>query len=312
MSISTQKMINDEAENFEKIITFKSGQLAIVDASVIKSLKDAHMDVDPVYVPLKTSVDSPSFKIVARYDDATLRKLIIVPAAANEAEPDITTPDDRQDDLSENAVEQLRGHGGDAPARKVAQLTNPKAKRQNRNRLASATNRPPVDPVKKMENKLGQIGSSTGDPDPDVGPEPQRRKVKRAESERRNPFIESVCLFLKEFKEGNLTEEQIRKLPHRLHILETLKRMKARCFGGWKLDENHLVNEDNYTADPSSWELRNGFIVHKGGKRYDFDLIYEAINRLEDVTEECVNPIVIDSEEAKLFDELILRRLNLE
>ena len=307
MPISTQKTIN-EPEDFERIVSFESGQLAIVDSSIIKALKDTHMDVNPVYVPLKTNIEGQSFKIIARYNDASLRKLIIIPAATNEAPSDVTTPG-----LSENSTDQLRGHGGDAPARKIAQLTNPKAKRQRRNRLASATNRPSVDPVKKMENKLGQIGSSTGDPDPGFGPEPQRRKVKQAESKRRNPFIESVCLFLKKVKEDNLTEAEVRELPHRPHVLETLKRMKARCFGGWKFDGDSLVNEDGYTVNPDSWGLlEGGFIIHKGGKSYDFDLIYEATRRLEEVTEECVNPIVIDSDEAKLFEELILRRLNLE
>lgn len=311
-------MIKNELEDFEKVVTFSGDEIAIVNADIIKALKRTPIAKGIVYVPLKSSVEDPSFKIVARYDDATLRKLVIVPAAAGEAEVDPTTPPDKRDDLSEDSANQRRGHGGDGPARQMAQVLNPKASRQNRNRLNSKGNRPLIDPSKKIQSRVGQMGAGTGDPNPDAGAEPERRKVKQAESRRRNPnvpkqhspYVETFCRFLSDVKEGLI--QDIENIRGKENILETLKHMRARCFGGWKLQGDKLVNESGHTADPNSWELHDGFVNHKGGKRYDFDLIYEAIKLLEDVTVESTAPVNINSEDVKLFEELILRKLNLE
>jgi len=318
MPASTQKTINNEDENFEKIITFEGNEIAIVDAAVVKSLKHTPLAKGAVYIPLKTSLENPSFKLLVKYDDATLRKLVMIPAASDEAEPDPSVP---ENDISEDAVEQLRGNGGDKLARKVAKFGNLKGKGHG-NRLASRNNRPPVDPSKKMQSKLGQMGAKTGDPDPGVGPEPERRKVKQAESRRRspaesksNPWIESVCQFLVKVKNGEMTPEGTRDMPHKNSVLLTLKEMEARCFGGWKMGGERLVkltgNGSKYFADPKSWDLHEGFLSHKGGKHYDFDLIYEAIECLRDKTKH-VEPDIINSDVNKLFEELILRRLNLE
>jgi hypothetical protein len=164
-----------------------------------------------------------------------------------------------------------------------------------------------------MENKIGQIGSKTGDSDPGVGSNPQARKVQQSQSLRRNPHVESVCKFLSKVKGTTISEEEVLQLANKAQILDILRYMKGRCFGGWKRGDDCFINENLQTADLESWDLVNGFLKHKEGKSYDFDLIYDAIRMLESVTPEPVlensDP---DPEEVRLFKELIFRRLDIE
>ena len=100
-----------EVEDFEKTVSFHSGQFAIIDAEIVKSLKDKiNLSEKAVFVATKQSrgVASP-FKITVEYDDATLRRLTIEPAAANEG------PDHEQ---MEEGI-QINGKGGDPVERAV-------------------------------------------------------------------------------------------------------------------------------------------------------------------------------------------------
>ena len=75
-----------EVEDFEKTISFESGQFAIVDAEVVKGLKGKiPLAEKAVFIPTKQSRDTEfPFKITAVYDDASLRRLVIEPAPADE------------------------------------------------------------------------------------------------------------------------------------------------------------------------------------------------------------------------------------
>jgi hypothetical protein len=104
-----------ETEDFEKTITFESGQFAILDAEVAKSLKDKVPLSDmTVFVATKQSRDNPSpFKITAEYDDATLRRLVIEPAVPGEEHND-------HHQVEEGV--QILGHEGDAVKKKKSRV----------------------------------------------------------------------------------------------------------------------------------------------------------------------------------------------
>lgn len=142
---------NYEVEDFDKTITFESGQFAIVDAEVLKALKDqVPLAEKAVFVATKHSRDnSAPFKIVARYDDATLRKLVIAPASADEPEssehpgPVEESYESRRVQTRKGSGVQKQGKGGDVVQRKttkgkVAGARPKPAKRSERNKKGSA------------------------------------------------------------------------------------------------------------------------------------------------------------------------------
>jgi hypothetical protein len=80
----TNPMKNEiEVENFEKEITFESGQFAIIDADVAKALKDKiPMAEKAIFVPTKSARGQEiTFSVRAEYDDARLKRLIIEPTS---------------------------------------------------------------------------------------------------------------------------------------------------------------------------------------------------------------------------------------
>ena len=102
---------HSEPENFTKTISFESGEFAILDAEVAKSLKDkVSLSSHAVFVATKQSRENGAhFKITAEYDDATLRRLVIEPAMEGEME--------NHHQMEEGI--QLHGHGGDPVERKL-------------------------------------------------------------------------------------------------------------------------------------------------------------------------------------------------
>ena len=84
----TKNPHHHEAEDFDKTVSFESGQFAIVDAEVIKSLKDKiPLAENAVFVATKQSREGASpFRISAEYDDATLPRLVIEPAGGSSEE----------------------------------------------------------------------------------------------------------------------------------------------------------------------------------------------------------------------------------
>jgi hypothetical protein len=76
----------EEPEDFEKIVKFKSSEFAIVDAEVIKAVKHADIPgIDKaIYVSTKVSPDMDvAFRVVGKYNDASLVKLVVEPAEAD-------------------------------------------------------------------------------------------------------------------------------------------------------------------------------------------------------------------------------------
>ena len=102
-----------EIEDFVKTISFESGEFAILDADAAKSLKDKiSMSDSAVFVATKQSRDNGTpFKITAEYNDATLVRVVIEPAAEGEM--------GNHDHQMEEGI-QILGHEGDPEKRNKA------------------------------------------------------------------------------------------------------------------------------------------------------------------------------------------------
>lgn len=199
-----------EPEDFQKKTSFKSGEFAIVDAEIVKSLKDDVSLDNVIFVPTKQSVENPSdFKIVAEYDDATLRRLVIEPAFSDDPETEV--------DLAEA---QLAGHGGDTVQQTIGRINRiggdrPKsANRSERNKRYSAKGDPKVNMSgrDRIQARIDQKVSLDG---------AQRDNYGRPQAEKSEVEVECLDLLAKA-KEDLLTEEYLNSLKHGREIRSVL------------------------------------------------------------------------------------------
>lgn len=235
---------NHEAEDFKKKITFESGQFAIIDADVAKSLKDQKPLEDKIiFVPIKQSSDmTVELEVVAKYDDASLKKVTITPTASFDQSHEKAPMDESV---------QLTGHGGDPVERKVSKIdrtageSRPKtAHRSERNKRYSAGGDPKIKLTKGRLDAEDRIKQA-------VGIDGARRSNYGQPKHKINndPNVESECIeFIQHIKDHMLTEKYLDSINHLSEIKEGL-----------------VI-------------IRNNFMVE--GKA--FDLVYDAINTISD------------------------------
>lgn len=203
MKTDPNENTHEEIEDFEKTISFESGQFAILDADVAKSLKDkVPLSDNAVFVATKQSRNSEAlFKITAEYDDATLRRLVIEPASAVES--------DSASQMEEGI--QILGHEENPVKKKQSAInrvggeSRPNtAKRSERNKRYSATGDPKTKLTKgksSVEQRVEQAVSIDGARRDNYG----------------QPFhnIEKECVdLLLKAKEGLLSEDYLNTLQH--------------------------------------------------------------------------------------------------
>jgi hypothetical protein len=254
---------NHEAEDFSETITFKTDEIAIVDAEVVRSLKDKIPLADKViFVPTKQSKDvDVTFKIVAEYNDASIKRLVMEPASAGEETCDHGDP-------VEEGVQPL-GKGGDpverktAKHRRVAGGARPKtAHRDKRNERYSKSGDP--------GSNLTDNGKSSVEQRVD-----QRMQVKGAERENfgqprhktRPTKVEVECMeFIERVKTNTISEEYLGSMGHIYEIRTALAdiRDNARVKGkSFDLVYESINILDNYQRDKAKYWIEN--IVMKGG-----------------------------------------------
>lgn len=234
-------MKTEEIENFDKTIKFESGHFAIVDADVIKALKDKiPLDEKAIFVSTKQSKDGASlFRVVAEYDDASLRKLVVEPSAVPEASD--TEQEQVEESFEGRSIEtrqgsgvQKQGNGGDVAQRKlsqkrrVADSTRPKSgERSERNKRYSAKGDQKPKLTKgpsSVEQRVKQAVSHQGAELANFG----QPKVRKEEKE----FLD----LLQRAKNGSLSEEYLNSLENLREIRALLAdvrdnaRVKGRAF----------------------------------------------------------------------------------
>ena len=207
----TKNLDHHEAEDFDKTVSFESGQFAIVDAEVIKSLKDKiPLAENAVFVATKQSREGATpFRISAEYDDATLRRLIIEPAVGNSEE---------HTQHVEEGI-QILGHESDPVKKKTSRISRiggksrPKsAERSERNKRYSAKGdqKPKLTKGKSpVEQRIQQKVAIDGARRDNYGQ--PRTKVE----------VECMDLLVKA-KEGLLSEDYLNNLEHLIEIRQVL------------------------------------------------------------------------------------------
>lgn len=200
-----------EVEDFEKTISFESGQFAIVDAEVVKSMKDKMpLAEQAIFVATKQSRENGApFKVVAHYDDATLRELKIVPAS------DVEASEEQQ---MEEGI-QILGHEENPVKKKVSRI----------NRIGGDSR-----PKTADRSERNKRYSKHGDPKTKLtkGKSPVEKRVEQAASidgARRDNYgqprnkVEKECMeLLLKAKEGFLNEEYLNSLENLREIRQVL------------------------------------------------------------------------------------------
>jgi len=221
MAMMTDLHIEDE--DFEKEITFDSGEFAIVDAELVKSLKDKVPLADKaVFVPTKQSRGQPiTFKVRAEYDDARLKHLVIEP----------TMTDNRQS-VEEAALPGINHEGG--RVEKIVSKLNRKAAgpvpktgdRAFRNKGDSATGNP-KDKLSKggsVEKRVGNKMALDGGRRNNYGQPLAKSKPEKPEKTK----IEIECFqLLDHIKNKTLNESFVSDMEHKDAIRTTLLEMRT-------------------------------------------------------------------------------------
>ena len=259
---------NYEVEDFDKTVTFESGQFAIVDAEVVKGLKDKVPLADKaIFVATKQSRDNVApFKVEARYDDAVLRELVITPAAANEAddsEPMGESFEGRNLETRQGSGVQKQGKGGNAAERKIKQKnriavgSRPKSgERSERNKRYSAKGDQKTKLTKgksSVEQRIDQKLSHNGAELDNFG----------------QPRVASECLeLLSHIKNDTLTEGflnslgDIKLLRGLLADVRDNGRVKGKSFD--LVYEAVEVLDKHWREDAQSWVKNIEELIEKG------------------------------------------------
>lgn len=246
-----------EVENFTKTIKFDSGQFAIVDAEIVKSLKDKFpLNKIAIFVPTKQSrEDQHPFTVTAIYNDATLQELKITPASEL---------DNHDEHVSEGV--QILGHEDDPVKKKLSKIsriasdTKPKSgHRKNRNKRYSKSGDPlvNVNPNKltyKMAQKLGIDGAKRKD----YG----QKKVKEStEFDNKDEAIMSECIaILNKVKENDASSDYLDSLHNTYKIRSILADIRDNCYvtgESFDLVYNTVRRLDEYHSEKSKEWISN-------------------------------------------------------
>lgn len=218
-----------EVEDFQKEITFESGQFAIVDAEVAKALKDkVPLAEKAVFVATKQARGQEiTFSVKAEYDDARLKRLVIEPTTTGEVQVI-----DGPESVEEAALPGINHEGG--RVEKVISKINRKAggpapktgDRAYRNKGDSAMGNPLSKLTtggsveKRVEKKMALDGgrrNNYGQP---------RSKKKRKSP--KHTQVETECFeLLDHVKNKTLNESFIQNMQHCEIIHKTLADMRT-------------------------------------------------------------------------------------
>lgn len=159
-----------------------------------------------------------------------------------------------------------------------------------------------ADPVVKMDRKLTNLTArKTGEREMQRPREKaERAKAGKAQAAMAAPQMptesKAIMDFLKDISIARvIREESIAALPNKHLAKNVLDKLFGLSLGGWEAKNGKLFNEaKNQFADPSKWNIKDGLLFTKDGKKpdIDFDMVYEARSRLQ---------AILDQDNAKEF-----------
>lgn len=252
-----------EAEDFEKIVKFKTSEFAIVDAEVIKALKNKDLPLidKAIYVATKVSPDMDvSWRIAGKYDDASLRRLIIEPAAANEIPDDVEPinqnldearldPNKGEGDPAAKVVRKIEGSlSGEMPGVSSRKYRNKgdSAKGNNKTKLTSGASSIVARVAQKgsigaKDERAGMKGAKKGERI-SQNKSPSRLgtlapSTLAASYERSN---DPISEFLRKVKNNEVTENYLNLLDNKEEMREALVKLRSM----WIADEVGQIDSD--------------------------------------------------------------------
>ena len=252
-----------EVENFEKEITFESGQFAIIDADIAKALKDkVPMAEKAIFVPTKSARGQEiTFSVRAEYDDASLKRLIIEPSTGGQV---INGPES----VEEAALPGINHEGGRVEKkiskihRKAAGPVPKTGDRAYRNKGDSATGNPLSKLTtggsveKRVEEKMALKGArrnNYGQP--------------RSKTKQEHTKVETECFeLLDHIKNKTLNESFVHSMQHRKVIHTTLSDMRT----------SEQVNGKDYDLIFEAVEILNKY--HVSDAQAQVDSVLRLIN----------------------------------
>lgn len=251
--------IGEEVEDFEKILKTSSGQLALVDAAVLRDIENPAVNDAIIFSTKQTPSEERSFKVTGTYDDATLRELKMEPATV-EDESLVSSQEKEEKEEKEEEEEkvdediQVRGHDrtggalGGTVSKKISRIeriaVGNSGSRQNRNKQDSTTKRKPVNPVKKMKTKMAQKVGMKGAERDNYGQQqaklhPEKEKVKER-PKNVTKEVNECQLFLKHVVNKTITEEFLNNMKYQSEIRNSMFDLRRKIIN----NEINNVNLD--------------------------------------------------------------------
>lgn len=235
--------VGEEVEDFEKILKTESGQLALVDAAVLRDIENPVVDDAVIFSTKQTPGEERSFKVTGSYDDATLRELKMEPATVEDGSGK------SQDEKVDEDI-QIRGHDrtggalGGTVSKKISKIerikTGNSGSRQNRNRQDSSKKRKPVEPRRKMKAKMAErVGMNGAERDNYGQPQAKTHPEKESENE-----VNECQLFLKHLVGKTLTEEFLNNMSYQSEIRNSMHDLRRKIINNEIGDVNFDVVHD--------------------------------------------------------------------
>jgi hypothetical protein len=271
-------------EPTEKVKSFivEANELAIVDARVIK-------DMNPKHPLIKGAIIFPGnamqnqFNVHFNYDEkANLNGATIMPVES--VSPLVAPLSHGQDPMTSHTLKGKPKHQADSTKGQEAKLGDPVVKMDRK--LTSLARRETG--ARQMQNPREKAKRSA-EGKKKAGTAPVAMPTLSTESK-------SIMDFIKNISGARIIKEDtIQALPNKHLAKNVLDKLFGLSLGGWEIKEGKLYNEvKNQYADPQKWDVKDGLLFTKDGKKpdIDFDMVYEARQRLQ---------AILDQDNAKEF-----------
>lgn len=272
-------------KNFKKDLKLQSGQIAIVDASILDACNSPLAD-DAIVVPTKWA--EGMFTISVKFDDAILKKLSIKPKKdqlGNVVEKMIGNPPDDEETRAKKITDAKIAEG-EAGVLPINDRGNGRIDRRLREAMGSKS---------AKRTMKAHHGKRTGQkPNPEARALNAGRRQRGTLAKHNNklkenvsPSLKSIYEFIISSMKSQVTVESIEQVDNKLLLNSIVEKMYTMCLTGWKPQNNTIIHEETgIKISSSQWQVKDGLLYDKNGKRpnIDFDWAYNTREALKEYT----------------------------
>lgn len=237
-------------EDFEQEFYPRTGQFAIVDASVLEELEH-DLVKEAIFVPVKH--DSAVFKVTADYDDTILQRLTIEPAVQDDG-----SVIDQEFEVSSEVGKDRDPAGVHEGTRDGIRKPDPGRNADKpRTGGSKARRKRKFDPRKKRP-----VSATSND-------NSMRRRLRRKTGITSN---EEIFRFLVDRMGEKVTPDEIRQIEDKRELEETVNLMFSMSSTLWEEKDGKITN-GRFFLPAEHYELKEGLIQ---GLPFDDDWLYET------------------------------------